>query len=193
MAAVKEIYQFLDQIAPFSLQMDFDNAGFLVGRGEAQVRRILVALDITAPVAEEAGRLGCQLVVSHHPVIFHPARSVTDETVTGRVLLTLIEHGLAAICAHTNLDAVRGGVNDCLAEALQLTQVEQLHQDGTDPAGHPYGIGRVGLAHRDGLSAAEYAAFVKERLGAACVRYADGGRPVSRVAVGAAIQPSSRA
>ena len=57
MAAVKEIYQFLDQIAPFSLQMDFDNAGFLVGRGEAQVRRILVALDITAPVAEEAGRL----------------------------------------------------------------------------------------------------------------------------------------
>ena len=184
MAAVKEIYQFLDQIAPFSLQMDFDNAGFLVGRGEAQVRRILVVLDITAPVAEEAGRLGCQLVVSHHPVIFHPARSVTDETVTGRVLLTLIEHGLAAICAHTNLDAVRGGVNDCLAEALQLTQVEQLHQDGTDPAGHPYGIGRVGLAHRDGLSAAEYAAFVKERLGAACVRYADGGRPVSRVAVG---------
>ena len=164
MAAVKEIYQFLDQIAPFSLQMDFDNAGFLVGRGEAQVRRILVALDITAPVAEEAGRLGCQLVVSHHPVIFHPAHSVTDETVTGRVLLTLIEHGLAAICAHTNLDAVRGGVNDCLAEALQLTQVEQLHQDGTDPAGHPYGIGRVGLAHRDGLSAAEYAAFVKERL-----------------------------
>ena len=67
MAAVKEIYQFLDQIAPFSLQMDFDNAGFLVGRGEAQVRRILVALDITAPVAEEAGRLGCLPVLNCHP------------------------------------------------------------------------------------------------------------------------------
>ena len=74
MATVKDVWNLLDRKAPFRTQMDFDNAGFLVGRGEAQVRRILVALDITAPVAEEAGRLGCQLVVSHHPVIFHPAR-----------------------------------------------------------------------------------------------------------------------
>lgn len=184
MATVKEVYQTLDRFAPFATQMDFDNAGFLVGRGAAPVERILVALDITGEVAAEAAELGCQLIVSHHPVLFHPAKSVTDETATGRTLLTLTEHKIAAICAHTNLDAAAGGVNSCLAGALGLTEVGQLHQDGVDSAGEPYGIGRVGIAHRAGLSAGEYAAYVKERLNAASVRYADGGRPVRRVAVG---------
>lgn len=184
MATVKEVYGYLDEIAPFGLQMDFDNAGFLVGRGDAEVKALLVALDITPQVVEEAVRTGCQLIVSHHPVIFHPARAVTDESVNGRILLGLIENRIAAICAHTNLDAVAEGVNDCLAETLGLNLVEQLHEDGVDGNGLPYGIGRTGLAHRDGLSAVEYAAFVKEKLGAASVRCADGGRPVRKVAVG---------
>ena len=184
MATVKEVYEFLDQLAPFSAQLDFDNAGFLVGRGAARAERILVALDITEEVAREAAELGCQLIVSHHPVIFHPARSVTDETVTGRILLALTEQKIAAICAHTNLDAAQGGVNDCLAAALELTEVGQLHQDGVDSQGRPYGIGRVGTAHSSGMTAGEYAAFVKGKLGAASVRFADGGRPVQKVAVG---------
>jgi len=184
MATVREIYSYVDRLAPFATQMDFDNAGFLVGRGDRRADRVLVALDITGPVVREAEELGCQLILSHHPVIFHPARSITDETVTGRVLLALTEHKIAAICAHTNLDAAAGGVNSCLAEALGLTGVGQLHQDGVDDQGRPYGIGRVGLAHRPGLTAGEYAAYVKERLSAASVRFADGGRPVTKVAVG---------
>ena len=184
MAAVKEIYQALDQWAPFETQMDFDNAGFLVGRGDRQVDKVLVALDITLEVAKEAAEAGCQLIVSHHPVIFHPVRTITDGDPTGRILLELAERGVAAVCAHTNLDAAQGGVNDCLAQALGLTQVEQLHQDGVDREGRPYGIGRVGQAHCPGLAAGEYAAFVKEKLGAASVRFADGGKPVRRVAVG---------
>ena len=91
---------------------------------------------------------------------------------------------MAAICAHTNLDAVMEGVNCCLARRLELSDLEQLHQDGLDHEGRPYGIGRVGTAHRPGMTAGEYAAFVKEKLGAASVRYADGGKPVRRVAVG---------
>ena len=79
--------------------MDFDNAGFLVGRGGREVGKILVALDITEEVAEEAERWGAQLIVAHHPVIFHPARQITDGTPTGRILLRLIEGGVAAICA----------------------------------------------------------------------------------------------
>lgn len=184
MATVKEIYRYLDQIAPFAIQMSFDNAGFLVGRGEAPVERLLVTLDITEAVVEEAARSECPLIVSHHPVIFNPAKSITDETVTGRVLLALTEHKIAAICAHTNLDAAQGGVNCCLAQALGLEQIGQLHQDGVDAFGQPYGIGRVGKVGQPGLSAAEYAAYVKETLGAASVRYVDGGRPVERVAVG---------
>lgn len=184
MATVNEIYGALDRWAPFSIQLDFDNAGFLVGRGDRTVHKALVSLDITEEVAREAGEWGAQLVVSHHPVIFHPAKSVTDRDPTGRTLLRLIEGGVAAICAHTNLDAARGGVNDCLARMLELEKVEQLHQDGTLPDGSPYGIGRVGGCHRQGSSAREYAAFVKERLSASSVRYVDAGKPVVRVAVG---------
>lgn len=184
MAAVTDIYAALDEWAPFAIQMDFDNAGFLVGRGDREVQRILVALDITEEVAEEAGRMGAQLIVSHHPVIFHPVKSVTDGDVTGRILLRLAEGGVAAICAHTNLDAAQGGVNDCLAQRLGLTEIEQLHQDGVLPDGSPYGIGRVGAAHRAGLSAGGYAAYVKEQLNAASVRYVDSGRQVRKVAVG---------
>ena len=184
MAAVKEIYQLIDNFAPFETQMDFDNAGFLVGRGDSAVSRVLVALDITQAVAEEAVRRGCQLIVSHHPVIFGGIKSMTDETVTGRVLLTLAENGLSAICAHTNLDAAEGGVNDCLAQRLGLTDTVLLEQDGTDRRGRAYGIGRIGQAHRTGVSGAEYAAYVKEKLGARSVRFEDAGIPVSRVAVG---------
>lgn len=184
MAEVRDIYRFLDRIAPFHTQEDFDNAGFLVGRGDREVKKALVALDITEEVTEEAVRWGAELIVAHHPVIFQPVKSVTDETVTGRVLLALTEGGIAAICAHTNLDAAHGGVNGCLARALELTDIGQLCQAGVDDKGRPYGIGRTGTVHRPGLSAGEYAAFVKEKLGSACVRYVDGGRPVTKVAVG---------
>ena len=166
MATVREVYQYLDGLAPFSLQMDFDNAGFLVGRGDRTVTKILVSLDITEEVAAEAAEVGAELIVSHHPVIFHPARSVTDGGPDGRILLSLIEHGIAAICAHTNLDAVAGGVNDALAQKLGLVQIEQLHQDGVDASGRPYGIGRVGNTVGAPMYAPAFAAFVKEAAAA---------------------------
>ena len=184
MRTVTEIYRYLDTMAPFGLQMDFDNAGFLVGRGDREVRKILVALDITEEVAAEAVELGAELIVSHHPVIFHPARSVTDADPTGRILLALTEGKVAAVCAHTNLDAVAGGVNDALAQRLGLQRLEQLHPDGVDGAGRPYGIGRVGVLEGIPVYLPAFAQRVKEVLGAAGVRYVDARRPVRRVAVG---------
>ena len=184
MAAVKDIYDFIDKIAPFETQEGFDNAGFLVGRGGKDVKKALVALDVTLEVAEEADRLGADLIVAHHPIIFTPIKSVTDETVTGRILMELLERGVAAICAHTNLDAAHGGVNGCLARTLELSEIGQLCQAGVDAQGRPYGIGRVGRVHQPGLSAGEYAAFVKEKLGSVTVRFVDGGKPVQKVAVG---------
>lgn len=179
---VKEVYDLIQEKAPFEYQADFDNAGFLVGRSGARVTRILVSLDITMEVVQEARELGAELIAAHHPVIFQPARSVTDETLTGQVLLELLEHKIAAICAHTNLDAVAEGVNDALARALGLTEIGQLCQDGIDAQGRPYGIGRVGTVTEQ--TPAQFAAFVKKALGANGVRYADGGRPIRRVAVG---------
>lgn len=182
MITVQNIYNFLDQKAPFSLQMDFDNAGFLVGRGARGVDSVLVALDITEAVIAEATGCGAQLIVSHHPVIWGGAKSMTDQTPTGRKLLMLAERGIAAICAHTNLDAVEGGVNDALARRLGLTDIGQLHQDGVDYEGRPYGIGRVGIVPHQPLY--DFALRVKTSLGANGLRLVDGGRPVHMVAVG---------
>lgn len=182
MTTVQDIYDLLQAKAPFELQLGFDNAGFLVGRHDAPVSRVLVALDITEAVAAEAASSGCQLIVSHHPVIWGGAKSVTDQTVMGRKLLALVENGVAAICAHTNLDAVADGVNDALARKLALTDIRQLKQDGVDGQGRAYGIGRVGTVDEQPLY--DFALFVKDSLDANGVRLVDGGRRVHKVAVG---------
>lgn len=184
MATVKDVYGLLDEKAPFSSQLSFDNSGFLVGRGDKQVKHILVALDITREVIDEAVRLGADLIVSHHPVIWDAPRSVTDETLLGRKLLALIQNDIAAICAHTNLDAAKGGVNDALAAALGLEDTELLKVYGTYADGTPFGIERIGTLHGAGKTLPEFAAEVREKLGANGVRYVDAGRPVHRVAVG---------
>ncbi len=183
MATVKDIYAYLDKMAPFSYQMSFDNSGFLVGRGGFEVTRLMVALDITEEVVGEALEAGCQLIVSHHPIIFHPAKQITDGDPTGRVLLVLTENHIAAICAHTNLDAAAGGVNDALAEKLGLQNVSLLHQDGQAWDGTPYGIGRVGEV-RNFSDARSFAVFVRDALNAQGLRLEDAGRPVRKVAVG---------
>lgn len=182
MTAVKDIFALLQEKAPFEFQLGFDNAGFLVGRREAAVERVLVALDITESVIEEAAERGCQLIVSHHPVIWGGAKSVTDETVMGRKLLSLTERRIAAICAHTNLDAVADGVNDALARALGLKEIGQLKQDGVDGQGRAYGIGRVGVVPEQPLY--NFSVFVKQILGSNGIRLVDAGRPVRKVAVG---------
>lgn len=181
---VKEVYDFMQEKAPFELQFGFDNAGFLVGRGDRPVTKILVALDITEQVALEAAEVGAQLVVSHHPVIWDGPKSITDGSLIGRKLLALIENGTAAICAHTNLDSVEDGINDVLARTLGLTEIAQLRQEGVDEQGRPYGIGRVGVLPNGGGSCEQFASTVKAALGSNGVRYVDGGKPVCKVAVG---------
>lgn len=183
MATVKEVFNFLDQKAPFRYQMDFDNAGFLVGRGERPVQRILVALDITPAVIDEAITRDCQLIVAHHPVIWGSLGQVTDESTTGQKVLTLAEHGIAAICAHTNLDAVEDGVNTQLARKLGLEKTVPLEADGTDELGRPYGIGRVG-EFPTAMSLRDFAQQVKTALSLEGIRSMDAGVPVRRVAVG---------
>ena len=103
MAAIDEIYRYLNEIAPFSTAMDFDNAGFLVGDGKTEVTKALVTLDITAQSVRQAREKGAQLIVSHHPVIFHPLKRLLSNSVP----YLLAKEGIGAICAHTNLDKAR--------------------------------------------------------------------------------------
>lgn len=182
MPTVREIEQALFAAAPYYMKEEWDNIGHLCGHADSEVRRVLVALDPFRDVIREAIELGAQLVVSHHPVIFGAAKSVTDSTETGRTLLEAIENGIAIVCMHTNLDSAPNGVNDRLAEALGLTAVEVLDLAGRDESGRGYGIGRAGVVQEQTL--ADFLLTVKTALGCDGLRYADAGKPVRKIAVG---------
>ena len=100
---VRDIFDALARRAPVELKMDFDNVGHLAGRADTEVKRAVVALDITDAVIEEAAGLGAELIVSHHPLIFGSIKSATDADLTGRKLVALLSRGIAAICMHSNL------------------------------------------------------------------------------------------
>lgn len=177
MPTVREIEQALFRLAPKEGAMDWDNVGQLLGDPEAEVRRVLVALDITEAVADEAIAENCQLIVSHHPVMnckWLPVQTVRQDTPQGHLLLKILRSGLSAICMHTNLDVAPGGVNDALAAALGLEDPGPLCENG---------LGRVGTLPAP-MSLPEFAKHVCRALGCNGVRYADVGKPVYRVAVG---------
>ncbi len=182
MVKAKEIYQYLDKIAPFALQMDFDNAGFLVGDEEADVSRVMVALDVTGDVVKEAGRKKCQLIVSHHPLIFHPLKSVVPQDPTQALVAQLVRKNIAVISAHPTLDVAPGGVNDALMERLGVKTLGILEEMGVADGIGPYGLGRWGELPR-AMEPKAFAAHVKKALGAKSVRAVAGTRTVKRVAV----------
>lgn len=165
MAHVKEIYAALAGLAPVELAEKWDNVGLLVDAGR-EVTGALVTLDITAETVKEAVEKGCELIVSHHPVIFSPLKRL-DET---DVAWHLVKSGVSAICMHTNLDAAAGGVNDVLADRFGL--------QGREPfAG---GCGRIGSVEE---TSAEQLARRAGRVLGTPVKFADAGRPVRRLAV----------
>ena len=129
MTKIRDLYEYIDSFAPFRSAMSFDNVGLLVGDGEREVTKVLVSLDITRETVAEAAALGAELIVSHHPVIFEPLRTLAP----GDVPYELAKVGIAAICAHTNLDLSESfGVNTCLAAAVGI----ELRADRADPPGH---------------------------------------------------------
>lgn len=173
MTSIQDLFDFLCELAPLELQMDFDNAGFQLGYARKPVSRVLLALDVTDPVVDEAIAMGAELIVSHHPILFRPPRQITDADPVSARLLRLIENGVAVISMHTNLDIAEGGVNDVL---IRLLGAEP--ERGLDAVG----CGRVGtLAEPVPMPA--FLVRCRERLQAAGLRYYDSGRPVHRLAV----------
>lgn len=178
MTTVQDILTVLETLAPYSLAESWDNCGLLAGDRTASVSHVLCALDVTEAVAQEASRIGAQVIVAHHPAIFTSVSRVTADDATGRMLRHVITHNIAVICMHTNLDCAQGGVNDAFAAALKLENVEPMG------AGENGMLGRVGDYPGVPMSAAACAAFVKRRLHAGGVRFVDGSREIRRIAVG---------
>ena len=182
MATVHDILSFLEALAPRSMKMDWDNVGLLCGSRKAEVSKILVALDPFEGVCQEAAAMGADLIVTHHPIIFQALKSITDETSIGRSIQLLCRENISAINAHTNLDCAPGGVNDRLASALGLTEIEVIDPMGVDAEGRAWGLLRKGTAAEQPLS--DFLSTVKTALGCEGLRYVDGGKPVRKVAVG---------
>ena len=126
-ATVGEIKNILDQLAPFDTAEDFDNVGLLVGRHDAQVSKILIALDVTLDVVEEAKELGAELIISHHPLLFRARKNLVEEDAEAKILCELIRSQISLISAHTNLDRTELSGSACCARMLQL---QNLRQEG---------------------------------------------------------------
>lgn len=168
MAKVSEIYSYIDKIAPFNTAMDFDNVGLLCGDKNKEVTKALVCLDITRSVVEEAADSGCELIISHHPVIFNPLKSLPCDSVP----YMLASKGISAICAHTNLDISPIGTNAQLAKRLDLTAVEMVENEPI----------AIGMLKRE-MTAEDFARHIKDSLDCKGVRYTDTGRQIKRVGI----------
>lgn len=126
---VGDFYDAIDTFAPFASAESWDNVGILVGNRQQPVNRVLLALDLTGAVLEEAKRLKADLVITHHPILFQPVKQIDSHNLLGKTLAA----GVAVISAHTNLDLAQGGVNDALAERLQLQGIRPFVQEQHTP------------------------------------------------------------
>ena len=143
MAKVSDIFEFIDSFAPFESAMDFDNVGILVGDKNAEVKRCLVALDVTNSVINEAKLLKATLIISHHSVIFNAIKTLSINSIP----YALAQNEISVICAHTNLDMAPFGVNTCLAKALSLRNLKALSYYDSGQGALPMGL--VGELERD--------------------------------------------
>lgn len=180
MTTVKDIYAHLDALGPFAAQMDFDNSGLLVGDAETAVSTVMLALDVTEEIIEQAAAQGAELILAHHPVIFKARKNL----LAGDPAYALARRGVACIAWHTPLDAAPGGVNDLLAQALALWNVAALPP-----------CARMGIL-KPPVRAAELARTIAQRLHAP-VRWCDAGKIIEKAAVcggsGAFLLPELRA
>lgn len=169
-ATVAQVLELVNGIAPFELAEPWDNVGLLAGRPDARVDAVLCALDMSLEVLNEAARKGAGLIVTHHPILFRGRKNLCETDGEGRLLCALVRSGIAMIAAHTNFDNASPGVNDALAAALALEDVEILES----------GM-RMGKPKQTDFGT--FSDFVASKLGGPVRRYGALDRPIRRVAV----------
>lgn len=168
MTTVKNIYDYINSIAPYDIQEDWDNSGHLVGDFRKEVRRVVMALDATKEVVSFASDIDADLLFTHHPIIFGSIKNVLSDT----AVYNLAKNDIAYLCAHTNFDKAVGGINDKLAETLELSNSYKLDDEFTV----------VGELETE-MSIDDFAEYVSEKLDTAGIRYTDTDKMIKKVAV----------
>ena len=178
---IKQVLSALEQFAPLPLQESWDNAGLQIGLTEAEVSGALLCLNVTERVVDEAVRRGCNLVVSHHPLLFRGLKQVSDATDVQRTVWKAIREGVCVVSMHTNMDNARGGVNWKIAEKLGLTDVRFFAEKTVQ--GIEGGSGVVGMLPQP-MAAEAFISQVKQTFGVACAQCNELlQRPIQRVAL----------
>ncbi len=192
---LREIIRQLEALAPREAACDWDNPGLLVGRGDREITKVYVALDATEQVVEAAVAAGAELILTHHPILFHAVKQVNDETPLGRKLLTLIRNDVAVYSMHTNFDSCPGGMGDLVCAQLGLENLGPMEPSSYQEANvvvteaaaegrqvnQRYGIGFMAELP-EAMTAQELAELVKERFGLPFVNFFDAERPIRRIA-----------
>ena len=174
---LREIINSIESVAPRSAQEEWDNSGMQVGDTGREVSSVLLTTDITEDVVNEAIMLGCQLIISHHPLLFHGLKQVCGQTPQARIVALAIKHDIAIYSAHTSLDSVVGGINTRLADKLGLTEqkilVPQPQTTSNDLKQPQTGLGVIGQLPQP-MPYEAFIAHVREVLECTYVRYTRG-------------------
>ena len=171
----------LERFAPLPLQESWDNAGLQVGLTETEVSGALLCLDVNERIVDEAVRKGCNLIVSHHPLLFRGLKTISDLTDVQRTVMKVIENHLCVVSMHTNMDNAKGGVNFRIAEKLGLSDIEFFASKQVD--GIEAGSGVTGLL-TDPMAADDFVLAVKKAFGVECAMCNELlRRPVRKVAI----------
>ncbi len=179
---IKEAVDALERFAPLPLQESFDNAGLQVGLTEAEVSGVLLCLDVTEAVIDEAAATGYNLIVSHHPLIFNKLARITGENYICRCIMKAIKHDIAIVSMHTNMDAAAGGVNYKIAEKIGLAGVHFIGE--TKEAGGVAGGSGIMGRFPESVSSEDFIALLKKRFDVECVQTNQLlRRPITTVAI----------
>ena len=162
-----EITDEIERFAPLSLQESYDNCGYMCGSRENEINGILLAIDITEAVVDEAISLGCNLIISHHPLIFRGIKSLSTDNYINRTLIKAIRNNMTIYAAHTNMDSTQNGVSKVMADKLNLINTRPLV---TPQPGADYGLGIIGELATE-TKTVNFLQFVKETFNCKVVKH----------------------
>lgn len=168
---VKDIDKIIQQYAPAKLKESYDNVGLMVGDMECEVTSVLVSLDCTLAVIDEAKRENCNLIFTHHPLIFEKPKSITMDTLVGKKIIKLIKNGINVYSSHTNLDSTLGGMNDIIMQILNFNHASIMeHSCVNGESRDDSGIGRIAEL-KNPITLNDLCTEVKEKLKISHLRY----------------------
>jgi dinuclear metal center YbgI/SA1388 family protein len=181
---VRDIDKIMEEHAPAKFKESYDNVGLMVGDRECEITSILVALDCTLEVIEEAKKKGCNLILTHHPLIFKKPANITTDTLIGKKILEIIKNNINVYSSHTNLDSVKGGINDILMELLGFNNYYTIEpSDRRGDNDNSTGIGRI-TTLSEPITLSEICDKIKTSLNIPFVRYSgEDSSKVKKIAV----------